>query len=223
MSRIARYSGLAAMAGGVLWTVGIALYALSVAPPYREFGFSGAVLPVAVPLLVVGVLGLWAGYGNRAGGTGMGVAVLTIAGTAVFVVSALSGLPWALVMLGFYGASLGSLLMGAVALHVGALPRPVAAALIAGSFALYFFNDQSAVTVLMALPFGVAWAAVGYALFRREVRPPAGGVGIAPPRSGGPGWPPEAAPNSKRWNTRELMASVLGSRQTSWASGYWEL
>jgi hypothetical protein len=174
MSRVARYGGLAAMVGGVLWVAGIALYALSVAPPYREFGFSGAVLWVAVPLLVAGVLGLWAGYGGRAGGIGTAVSILTTAGAALFAVSALLGLPWALVMLGFYGASLGSLLMGAVALQVGALPRPMATALIAGSFALYFFNDQSAVTSLMALPFGAAWAAVGYALLRREEGPTAG-------------------------------------------------
>lgn len=67
MAKIVRFGGLAAMVGGVLWMLGIALYALGpsgpgLSPPYREFGFSGIVLLVALPLLVAGVLGLWAGY-----------------------------------------------------------------------------------------------------------------------------------------------------------------
>ena len=78
-------------------------------------------LSVAVPLSVAGVLGLWASYGGRAGGIGTGVVVLKIAGTALFAFSAVFWLPWTLVMIGFYGASLGSLLSAsAVVLRIKA-------------------------------------------------------------------------------------------------------
>lgn len=170
MAKNVRYGGLAAMVGGVLWILGIVLFALGPSgpestPPYREFGFSGVVLLIALPLLVAGVLGLWAGYRSRSGGIGTGAAILTLAGTALFLVSALSGLSWGLVMLGFYGAILGSVLMGAVALQAGTLPRPVATALITGSVALFFFNTETAAAWL-AIPFGAAWVVAGYALLR---------------------------------------------------------
>ena len=177
-SRVVRVGGLVAMVGGVLWMAGIVLYALGpsgpgTSPPYREFDFAGVLLLVAMPLLLAGVLGLRASYGDRSGGMGTGTAVLTIAGTALFVVSAFAGLPWTLVMLGFYGACLGAVLMGAVAIQTGAVPNLVAAALIVGSAALFFFNTETAAAWL-ALPFGAAWAAVGYALLRREEGPTAG-------------------------------------------------
>lgn len=66
-------------------------------------------------------------------------------------------------MLGFYGAILGSVLMGSVVLQAGAMPRPVAATLITGSVTLFFFNTETAAAWL-AIPFGAAWVAVGYAL-----------------------------------------------------------
>ena len=59
---------------------------------------------------------------------------------------------------------IGMLLLGVATLRAGVLPRWSAALLIIGAVAMLAFNDQNA-RALMAIPFGIAWMAVGYALF----------------------------------------------------------
>ena len=62
---------------------------------------------------------------------------------------------------------LGFLLVAVAALRAGALPRWAGAFLLVGTLALVGFNDQNA-QALMAIPFGLAWVAVGYVLWRGE-------------------------------------------------------
>src|SRR5215212_8057213 len=55
-------------------------------------------------------------------------------------------------------------LVGIAALRMEALPRWAAVLLVIGSLGMLGFNDQNA-QVLMAIPFGIGWVAVGYALW----------------------------------------------------------
>jgi hypothetical protein len=59
---------------------------------------------------------------------------------------------------------IGSLVVGAAALATNALPRLGAVALIAGSVLFFLFNTETA-AAWFALPYGVAWIAVGYFLW----------------------------------------------------------
>jgi len=58
----------------------------------------------------------------------------------------------------------GFLLVGIAILRAGVLPRWVAVLIIVGALAMLGFNEQTW-RALMAIPFGVAWVAVGYALW----------------------------------------------------------
>ena len=56
------------------------------------------------------------------------------------------------------------LLLGITALRARLVPRWAGALLIVGTLALLGFNDQNA-QALMAIPFGIAWVALGGALW----------------------------------------------------------
>jgi hypothetical protein len=71
---------------------------------------------------------------------------------------------WALVPLGGLALVIGLALVGIAALRMEALPRWAAVLLVIGSLGMLGFNDQNA-QVLMAIPFGIGWLAVGYALW----------------------------------------------------------
>ncbi len=60
--------------------------------------------------------------------------------------------------------------IGIAAFKTGMLPRWVAVLLVIGSLAMLGFNDQNA-EVLMAIPFGISWIAVGYALWSDRSSP----------------------------------------------------
>jgi hypothetical protein len=64
---------------------------------------------------------------------------------------------------GVLASAVGFLLLGVVMLRV--LPRWVGSLLISGAVLLPFSNDQDA-RVLLLIPVGVAWIAVGYTLWR---------------------------------------------------------
>ena len=58
----------------------------------------------------------------------------------------------------------GVLLIIVTALRAGGVPRWAGGLLVLGVLTLVGFNDQDA-RVLLAIPFGLAWVAVGYALW----------------------------------------------------------
>ena len=60
----------------------------------------------------------------------------------------------------------GFVLIGVAILRSGVLPRWAAGLLIVGTLALLGMNEQNT-QVLMAIPFGVAWAVIGYVLWSR--------------------------------------------------------
>ncbi len=65
---------------------------------------------------------------------------------------------------------IGLALVGIAALRMEVLPRWAAVLLVIGSLGMLGFNDQN-VQVLMAIPFGIGWLAVGYALWSERSSP----------------------------------------------------
>ena len=76
------------------------------------------------------------------------------------------GLVPAFIIPGFLAVIAGFLLLSVAVLRAGALLR-WAGVLIVGALAMLGFNDQNR-QALMAIPFGVAWTVVEYALWSSE-------------------------------------------------------
>ena len=106
-----------------------------------------------------GRLGLW---GVSLLGSGM---VVLLAATLVQELVYAGDFPHMpnVVIPGVLASAVGFLLLGIVMLRV--LPRWVGSLLIVGAVLLPFSNDQDA-RVLLFIPLGLAWIAVGYALWR---------------------------------------------------------
>ncbi len=70
----------------------------------------------------------------------------------------------AFVVPGIVAVIAGLVGVGFAVLRAGLVPRPVGALLVAGAAVMLGFNEQDE-RVLLALPLGVAWMALGYALW----------------------------------------------------------
>ena len=183
-SNTVRWSGLAAMLGGALFVVSAVV--ITSMPrgcigdecalrPMRETGLAGASLMLALLLVVVGAAGLVirardAGRFGRLGKTGI---ILGAVGAALPVIGSLIQgvlfdgdyplMPY-FVIPGVLALVVGFVLLGVAVLQARVLPRWTTVLLIAGTLAMLGFNDQNALA-LMAIPFGISWVAVGYALW----------------------------------------------------------
>lgn len=187
-SPMIRASGVAAMLGGGLWMVGTVLHALEprgcvgaecATRPMRDSSALVAVLAVgAVVLIMVGVAGLVrlardSGRLGRSGrlGVRVGVAWLVALLTVGMVQLVLFGGDFRLmpyfVLPGMSAVVVGFLLVGIAIMRAGVLPRWAGVLLVLGSLALVGANEQTELVLLM-LPFGLAWAAAGYAMTRRN-------------------------------------------------------
>jgi hypothetical protein len=149
--------------------------------PMRETGLAGALLTLALLLVVVGAAGLVvrvrrAGRLGRLGKTGIVVAAV---GAALPVIGSLVQgvlfdgdyplMPF-FVIPGVLALVVGFVLLGLAVLQARVLPHWAAVLLIVGSLAMLGFNDQNA-QVLMAIPNGIAWMAVGYLLWSGKGEP----------------------------------------------------
>ena len=74
------------------------------------------------------------------------------------------------------------MLLGVAILRAGVLPRWAAALLIIGAVALLGMNEQNT-QVLLTIPFGVAWVAIGCVLWSQGGRMRAT-AGVPPPERG---------------------------------------
>ena len=190
-----RWSGPAAVLGGALWIVGAVMTALKPEGcigdacdlPGRSMRGSGALEAVlflaAVLLIALGAVGvvLLARASGRLGPAGRAGLVLGLAGVGLLLAG---GLAQALlfggdfpamplfVLPGMLALVTGFLLLGVAVLRAGAVPRWAGGLLMVGALALLGFNDQNA-QALLAVPFGLAWVAVGTALWSGRGEPPA--------------------------------------------------
>ncbi len=184
-SALVRWGGLAAMVGGTLWVIGTLIHASKpkgciaeecAFRPMRESGaLDGILTLLSVLLLAVGALGLLVlvrrsgrfGMAGKAGvlvgAVGAALLVIVILIQAIFFGGDFPLMPY-FVVPGLLALVVGFLLVGIAILRSGVLPRWVALLVIVGALAMLGANEQTW-RVLLMIPFGVAWVAVGYALW----------------------------------------------------------
>ncbi len=154
--------------------------------PMRDIGIAGALLTIALLLIMVGAAGLVVRARNagRFGSLGKTGIIVGAVGVALPVIGSLVQGVWYdgdyplmpyFVIPGVLALVVGFLLLGISVLRAGVLPRWAAALLMVGTLAMLGFNDQNALA-LMAIPNGIGWMAVGYVLWSgkgEEAREPA--------------------------------------------------
>ena len=184
-SNLIRWSGAAAVLGGILWIVPAIVTAFK---PRGCIGLecevstmrdTSDVTPFLLLALLLTALGL-AGVAIRArnierfGRLAKAGVALYGAGVVLFVLgtilTAISEVFWVLMLPAGLALIAGLVLTGIAAFKTGVLPHWVAVLLVIGSLAMLGFNDQTA-EVLMAIPFGISWIAVGYALWSDRSSP----------------------------------------------------
>lgn len=186
-SSLLRWGALAAILGGLLWIAGAVAVARM---PVGCIGSECNVRPMrdssgAAPLFIAAMLLLGLGLAAMVlraripGGFGAlgraGVIAAVAGGVTILVISLVQGIffrgdfplmPFIVVPAGLV-LVIGFLLLGLTILRSGMLPRWAAALLIVGALALLGINEQNA-QVLAAIPFGIAWVAVGCVLWQGE-------------------------------------------------------
>ena len=180
-----RWCGLAAMLGGALWVIGTLIHASKprgciaeecASRPMRESGvLDGTLMLLSLLLFAAGAVGLvvlarHSGPFGKMGNAGVvigavGAGLLVISGLiqAIFFGGDFPLMPY-FVIPGVLALIVGFVLLGIAILRAGVLPRWAALSLVVGALAMLGFNEQTALA-LMAIPLGVAWVAVGYALW----------------------------------------------------------
>ena len=188
--RLFRWAGVAAMVGGALWVVSTAMHASRpvgcvgeecASRAMRQSSVLEGILTLTAFLLfVVAAVGLimLVRRAGRFGPLGKAGAVLATAGVLVLLIASLVQalmfdgdflqMPY-FVIPGIAALVIGVVLLAVTVLVAGVLPRWAAASLLLGTVALAGSNEQTAAAWL-AIPFGLAWIAVGYALWAPAVR-----------------------------------------------------
>jgi hypothetical protein len=185
-----RWAGVTGMLGGALFVLSAVLIASMprgciggecATRTMRETGAAGALLMLALLLIVVGMAGLVirARNAGRFGALGKTGAIVAAIGVALPLIGSLVQgvlyggdyplMPY-FVIPGVLALVTGFVLLGIAVLLARVLPRWAAALLVVGSLAMLGFNDQNA-QALLAIPNGIAWIAVGYVLWRHWSAP----------------------------------------------------
>ena len=173
------------MVGGALWIVGTVIHAskprgcIAEECAFRSMRESGALDGIltllSVVLMAAGAAGLVilarrSGHFGKVGKAGVfigavGTALLV---TATLVQAIFFGGDFPLmphfVVPGLLALVVGFVVAGIAVLRAGVLPRWVAVLVIVGALLMLVANEQTT-RVLLTIPFGVAWVAVGYALW----------------------------------------------------------
>ncbi len=184
--QILRWTGMAALLGGVLCGLAALLHSFEpigcIGPecdtrPMRvATGMVPVISPVATILILIGIAGLtWlarqAGRYKNLGNAGV---ICAVAGLAVLFLSGLiqaiffnGDSPWMpfFVISGILAVIAGFVLVALFILRSGVLPRWLGLFLLVSSVLLLAANEQT-VTVLLAIPFGLAVATVGVYMWR---------------------------------------------------------
>ena len=132
-TRTPRWTGLAAMLGGLAWIGFWSLHTLAHGPDnpapttYTVLGHTAddwgtLMLRTATIPLIVGLLGLTHRYGRRLGRLGFVGAVVALVGLLMLLAAGLGISGWMLYMLGAAVTSVGLILFGLAALRGGVLP-----------------------------------------------------------------------------------------------------
>lgn len=167
-----RRIGLFAAVGGTVW-VGWVLLAATLPSPFVEplVTLSATALVVAL----VGLHDLWDERWGRAGLWGVRVAaaggVFVALAQAGLIVTSLLGVGFSaylfLLVPGILGLVLGPAAVAVALARTGVVPPAVAAGVVVAAVAFLGFNTTDWRAIL-ALPYGLAWVAVGYRLWTAE-------------------------------------------------------
>ena len=198
-SRVVQWSGPLLMLGGALWAAWAIVQALQpmgcvadeCALPGRSMRegspLGSALLIAAVLALAAGVFGLVrharalgrfgriGRVGLAASGTGVVTVIIASLVQSIFFNNDFWAMPY-FVIPAALALVIGCVLLGVAILRSGVLPRWAAALVIIGALALLGMNEQNT-QVLLAIPFGIAWVAVGYVLWKGEQLGRAGATG----------------------------------------------
>lgn len=180
------------MLGGALWVISTVIHASRpvgcvadecASRPMRESSVVEGILTLAALLLfavtavALVALARRAGRFGRAGRLGVilavcGVSALVLAGLvqALFFDGDFPLMPY-FVIPGVVALCVGVILLAVMVLRSGVLPRWAGVSLLVGTAFMLGFNEQTAAAWL-AIPFGLAWIAVGYALHRQDLDAP---------------------------------------------------
>lgn len=172
-SRLIRWSGPAAILGGVLWIVVWAIHgAMPVAPPggYRE-GWESFNLwsGVALMLTMIGLTGAYLLQMRRIGWTGHAGFALPWVGAALMGAGRLGqvleiGNVWILVILGAFALTIGVILFGIATLRAKVLPSGTGLLLLTAALMLFLVDSENS-RAFLALAYGAAWLWIGHLLW----------------------------------------------------------
>ena len=189
-SGFTRWAGAAGMLGGILWVVGTVVHAVKpvgcvaeecAGRPMRETSAVEGVLALcafAFFAVAAGAVVALVHRAGRFGRTGKIGTVLALIGVCVLVAAGLiqavafdgdfPPMPY-FVVPGIAALIIGVVLLGITILRSGVLSRGAAIVLLVGTLAMLGFNEQTTAAWL-AIPFGLGWMAVGYALWSSDAR-----------------------------------------------------
>ncbi len=190
-SNLIRLCGLAAMLGGALLVLGAVITAAMprgciaeecAVRPMRDTSGLAPISILSALLVAAGLAGMvvLVRHAGRFGRLGRASLIVIAIGAALLVIGTVlnawdSSLVPAFIIPGILVLISGVLLLAIAVLRSRVLPRWAAVLLIVGALAMLGFNDQNW-QALMAIPFGIAWVGVGYALWSsRSFSTPAGG------------------------------------------------
>ncbi len=189
--RFVRWAGAAGMVGGMLWVISTVIHALRpvgcvaeecLRRPMRESSAVEGILTLGAFMLfavTTAALVVLVRRAGRFGKLGKGGTVLALVGVSVLVLAAVvqalvfSGdfllMPY-FVVPGIAALIIGFVLLAVTVLRCGVLPRWAAVSLLVGVVTMMGANEQTRAAWL-AIPFGLAWIAVGYALWVKQPYP----------------------------------------------------
>ncbi len=172
-SSLVRWSGLAAILGGVLWIVVWAIEgARPVARPggYREGWESFNVWSgVALMLTMIGLTGAYLRQVRRIGWIGHARFALPWIGVTLMGAGRLgqtleTGNAWILVIPGTFAMTIGIIVFGIATLQAKVLPPGAGLLLLAAALMLFLVDPENR-RAFLALPYGAAWLWIGYVLW----------------------------------------------------------
>jgi MFS family permease len=189
--QLLRWSGAAAILGGLLCVLAAFLHSLEPSgciglecetrPMRSATGLVPALTPTAALLVLIGIAGLTlmarqSPRFKKLAGSGL---ISAAAGLALLFLGALiqaalfnGDFPWMplFVIPGVLGVIVGFALIGVFVLRSAVLPRWLGVYLVASSVVLLAANEQTA-AVLLAIPFGLAVATVGFFMWNQGNHP----------------------------------------------------
>jgi len=168
-----------ALLGGALWTSVVIIMALR-APGeaggnHRDTADLDPLLLISMLLILVGLAGLHVQQARNAGWIGKWGFYVTLTGAALFFTGhAGSALgikdAWQLVVMpGLLLMVIGSMLFGGAIMQAHVFSRRTGQLLMIAALALIGFNTEDA-RAWMAVPFGLAWIALGWELWHLEAK-----------------------------------------------------